>query len=344
LTDEIVITRPDDFHLHFRDGALLAPVVARSAHFARGIVMPNLVPPVATADAVAAYRARIEAAMPEGMVFEPLMTLYLTDATTPEEIDRAAGVCTAVKLYPAHATTNSAAGVTDVLALVPTLERMAERGLLLLIHGEVTDHEVDVFDREAVFIERILDPLRRRVPQLRIVLEHVSSRTGIDYVLCAEDNLAATITAHHLAVDRNALLAGGLRPHNYCLPILKRSEDRAALVAAATSGDGRVFFGSDSAPHTDPRKLAPCGAAGCFTSPVALAIMAHVFEEAGALHRLDDFVSTFGARWYGLPRNEGTLTLERCEPYALPPVETPDGPIAVFDPGFPLAWRVREAH
>jgi dihydroorotase len=211
---------------------------------------------------------------------------------------------------------------------------MAERGILLLIHGEVTDPDVDIFDREAVFIERVLDPLRERVPQLRIVLEHVSSRTGVSYVEAAAENLAATITAHHLAVDRNALFVGGIRPHNYCLPILKRSDDRKALLKAATSGDPRFFFGSDSAPHTDPRKLGPCGAAGCFTAPVALAILAHLFEA---------FVARHGAEWYGLPRNDGHVTLERCEPVGLSPVDTPEGPIALFDPGFPLTWRVREA-
>lgn len=346
MSDTLTLTRPDDFHLHLRDGAILAAVAGASRHFARAIVMPNLIPPVTTAAMVADYRARIEAALPAGAAFTPLMTLYLTDATTPEEIDRAANQCVAVKLYPAHATTNSAAGVTDLAALTPVLERMAERGMLLLVHGEVSDPEVDIFDREAVFLERVLEPLRARVPGLRIVLEHLSSRTAVQYVQSAGDGLAGTITAHHLVIDRNDLLAGGIRPHNYCLPIVKRAADRAALVAAAVSGDPRFFFGSDSAPHPDPRKLGPCGAAGCFTAPVALAILAHVFEAEGALDRLEPFVARHGAAFYGLPPNAGTLTLVRtrgeAREAAMAPIDTPEGRVAVFAPPFTPAWRVAE--
>ncbi len=338
MTDRLTLRRPDDLHLHLRDGAILEAVVPGSRDFARATVMPNLVPPVATASDVAAYRDRIIAALPPGMAFEPLMTIYLTDATTPEEIDRCDNVAIAAKLYPAHATTNSASGVTDVLALTPVFERMAERGMLLLVHGEVTDHDVDIFDREAVFLERVLEPLRRRVPQLRIVLEHVSSKVGVDYV--REAGIAGSITAHHLVIDRNHLLAGGIRPHNYCLPIVKRARDREALVAAATSGEAQFFFGSDSAPHPDPRKLGPCGAAGCFTAPVALPILAHLFEAAGALDRLEPFASLNGAAVYGLAPNEGTLTMAKGEPVVVLPVGTPDGPIAIFDPGFPLEWQV----
>ncbi|MEM8663622.1 MAG: dihydroorotase [Pseudomonadota bacterium] len=342
MTETLTLRRPDDFHLHLRDGAILSAVVGQSRHFARAIIMPNLVPPLVTADMVAAYRGRIEAALPPGADFTPLMTLYLADTTTPEEIDRAANIITAVKLYPAHATTNSAAGVTDLSALMPALERMAERGILLLIHGEVTDPEVDIFDREAVFIETVLDPLRQRLPELKIVLEHISSRTGADYVMGAGDRLAATITAHHLVIDRNDLLVGGIRPHNYCLPIVKRADDRKALVAAAISGHPRIFFGSDSAPHTDPKKLGACGAAGCFTAPVALSLLATLFEAEGALHQLNAFLGEHGARYYGLPLNEGTLMLERHAPEPAAPVATPDGPIAIFAAPGPLAWRVAE--
>ncbi|WP_108663359.1 dihydroorotase [Acuticoccus kandeliae] len=340
MTDTIILHRPDDLHLHLRDGAILSAVAGQSADFARAIIMPNLVPPVTKADAIAAYRARIEAACPAGMAFEPLMTLYLTDDTTPEDIDAIEGVAVAAKLYPAHATTNSASGVNDIEGLTPVLERMAERGILLLVHGEVTDHSVDIFDREAVFLERVLDPMRRRVPGLKVVLEHISSAVGVDYVKSAEAGLAGTITAHHLVIDRNDLLVGGIRPYNYCLPIVKRARDRVALVEAATGGDTRFFFGSDSAPHTDPKKLGPCGAAGCFTAPVSLPILAHVFEEADRLDTLDPFLSRNGARFYGLPEAETTITLERCAPYALDPIETPEGPIAVFDPGFALTWRL----
>ena len=342
MTDTLTIRRPDDFHLHLRDGAILDAVATGSLDFARAIIMPNLVPPVVNAAMVSAYRDRILAAVTAGApdaLFEPLMTLYLTDETTPETIDEVAGVCTAAKLYPAHATTNSASGVNDVAALTPVLERMAERGLVLCIHGEVTDHEVDIFDREAVFLERVLAPLRARVPDLKIVLEHLSTRAAIDFVRGTE-GMAGTITAHHLVIDRNDLLAGGIRPHNYCLPIVKRREDREALVAAATGDDPSFFFGSDSAPHTDPRKLGPCGAAGCFTAPVALAILAHLFEAVGALDKLEAFVSDRGAAFYGLAPNPDTVTLTRGAPVPLDPIVTADGPVTLFNPGFDITWRV----
>ncbi|RAI03012.1 dihydroorotase [Acuticoccus sediminis] len=345
MTDTITLRRPDDFHLHLRDGAILEAVARGSLDFARAIIMPNLVPPVVDAAMVRSYRDRIMTAVEKsvpGAEFGPLMTLYLTDDTTPATIDEVAGLCTAAKLYPAHATTNSASGVNDIDGLTPVLERMAERGIVLCIHGEVTDHEVDIFDREAVFLERVLAPMRERVPELKIVLEHVSTRTAIDFVKAA-GNMGATITAHHLVIDRNDLLAGGIRPHNYCLPIVKRREDREALVAAATGDNPAFFFGSDSAPHTDPRKLGPCGAAGCFTAPLALAILAHLFEAAGALDRLEEFVSLRGAAFYGLPPNPGTVTLTRGAPVPLDPIDTADGPITLFNPGFEVTWRVENS-
>ncbi|XWN32429.1 MAG: dihydroorotase [Devosia sp.] len=339
MSETLTLRRPDDFHLHLRDGPILEAVVGASADFGRVTVMPNLIPPVASADAIAAYRDRIAAQNPH---FQPLMTLYLTDETTPATIDAVAPHAKAAKLYPAHATTNSASGVTDVAALTAVFEQMAERGMLLLIHGEVTDAAVDVFDRETVFIDTVLEPLRQRVPQLTIVLEHLSTRTAVDYIKGVDNKLAGTITAHHLVIDRNDLLAGGIRPHNYCLPIVKRAGDREALCEAAVSGDKRFFFGSDSAPHTDPKKLGPCGAAGCFTAPVAMPILAHVFEAAGKLERLEAFASSFGAAHYGLAPNEDTITLVKDDPSDHPPIVTADGPIAVFDPGFPLTWRVAD--
>ncbi|ORE93167.1 dihydroorotase [Stappia sp. 22II-S9-Z10] len=344
MTDTLTIRRPDDYHLHLRDGAILAAVTKGSLDFGRAIIMPNLVPPVVDAAMVRAYRARImdAVALTPGVSLEPLMTLYLTDDTTPATIDAAAEVCTAAKLYPAHATTNSASGVNDIDALTPVLERMAERGMVLCIHGEVTDHSVDIFDREAVFLERVLAPIRSRVPDLKIVLEHVSTRAAVAFVKEAP-NMAATITAHHLVIDRNDLLAGGIRPHNYCLPIVKRREDREALVAAATGEDDRFFFGSDSAPHTDMKKLGCCGAAGCFTAPVAMGILAHLFENEGRLGTLEAFASSRGAAFYGLAPHDDTITLVKGDPVALEPIATPDGPITLFNPGFPITWRVENS-
>ncbi len=322
---------------------MLAGVLPASRDFARAIIMPNLVPPVMTARDAAAYRARILAALPEGQDFTPLMTLYLTEGTDPEDVAAAArdGLVTAVKLYPAGATTNSASGVRDLDRVMPVLERMAEVGLPLCVHGEVTDPAVDIFDREAVFVERVLDPLRRRLPELRVVMEHVTTRDGVDYVAGAGRGLAATLTVHHLILNRNQMLVGGMRPHFYCLPILKREVHRLALRAAAVSGDPRFFLGTDSAPHPRHAKEAECCAAGVFSAPVALGWLAQVFEEEGALGRLEGFASLHGPAFYGLAANEGTVTLERVEAPVPEVVETGAGAVRVFDPGSPPRWRVR---
>jgi len=344
MTNAVTIRRPDDWHLHLRDGAMLEAVLPESArHFARAIVMPNLVPPVVTAADARAYRDRIRAALPEGAEFTPLMTLYLTEATDPRDVAAAfeAGLIAAVKLYPAGATTNSASGVRDMDRVRGVLETMAEIGLPLCVHGEVTDPEVDIFDREAVFIDRVLDPLRRATPGLRVVMEHITTRNGVEYVRSGDRNLAATITTHHLVINRNHILVGGIRPHYYCLPVAKREEHRRALRSAATSGDPRFFLGTDSAPHTDANKQSACGCAGCFTATNTLSILAQVFEEEGALDRLEGFTSLHGAAFYGLPPNESRITLTRGDPVAYPGrIETADGPVTVFDPGFALHWRV----
>ncbi|MFD0858112.1 dihydroorotase [Roseovarius aquimarinus] len=341
--DHLTLRRPDDWHLHLRDGDMLRAVLPWTARdFARAIIMPNLVPPVVTGADAEAYRARILAALPEGADFTPLMTLYLTEATEAEDVARAhaSGLVTAVKLYPAGATTNSASGVTDFARVQGVLERMAEIGLPLCVHGEVTDPAVDIFDREAVFIDRVLDPLRRRVPGLKVVMEHITTSQGVDYVKAHPEHLGATITTHHLVINRNHILAGGIRPHYYCLPVAKREEHRLALRAAATSGDARFFLGTDSAPHTDPAKLQPCGCAGCFTAPNTLPILAHVFEEEGALGQLEGFASLNGSTFYGLPPNEARITLTRGAPDLPGQIETPDGPVTVFDPGFVPNWHV----
>ncbi|AZQ68596.1 dihydroorotase [Silicimonas algicola] len=344
MTDRLTLRRPDDWHLHLRDGAMLDGVLPWSArHFARAIVMPNLVPPVVTGRDAAAYRDRILNALPEGMTFEPLMTLYLTEDTDPADVAKAAetGLVKAVKLYPAGATTNSASGVRDFDRVRPVLERMAATGLPLCVHGEVTRPEIDIFDREAVFIDEVLDPIRRATPGLRVVMEHITTSEAAAYAASGGDDLAATITVQHLMLDRNDMLVGGLRPHFYCLPILKRGTHRPKLLEAATSGSPRFFLGTDSAPHPTDRKEAECCAAGCFTAPVALSCLAEVFDEAGALDRLEAFVSENGARFYGLPRNEGTVTLEKGDPLEIPvAVETGAGSVTVFDPGRPLHWRV----
>ncbi len=343
MTESLTIRRPDDWHLHLRDGAMLTGIAPESArHFARAIIMPNLVPPVVTGAQAEAYRERIAAALPQGTGFTPLMTLYLTETTDPEDVARAAasGLVTAVKLYPAGATTNSASGVTDFDKVRPVLERMAEIGLPLCVHGEVTDPEVDIFDREAVFIERVLDPVRRATPGLRVVMEHVTTKDGVDYVASQQD-MGATITAHHLVINRNHILAGGIRPHYYCLPVAKRETHRRALVAAATSGKGPFFLGTDSAPHPDEAKESACGCAGCFTATNTLSLLAEVFETAGALDRLEDFASLNGPAFYRLPVNEDRVTLTRGAPVDYPArIETGAGPVTVFDPGFPLHWRV----
>ncbi|MFN4158624.1 MAG: dihydroorotase [Gemmobacter sp.] len=344
MADTLTIRRPDDWHLHLRDGAVLRAVLPETArHFARAIVMPNLVPPVVTAADARAYRERILAALPEGMAFEPLMTLYLTEGTDPEDMASAAasGLVRAVKLYPAGATTNSHAGVQNLDRVIPVLERMADIGLPLCVHGEVTDPAVDIFDREAVFIDTVLDPLRRRLPGLRVVMEHITTAEGVAYARAGGSDLAATITTHHLVINRNHILAGGLRPHYYCLPVAKRENHRLALRGAATGGEGRFFLGTDSAPHVDAAKEAACGCAGCFTATNTLAILAQVFEEDGALDRLEGFASRHGPAFYRLPVNEGRITLRRGDRAAWPArILTEAGPVTVFDPGFPVFWHV----
>lgn len=314
-----------------------------AAHFARAIIMPNLVPPVVTAKDAAAYRERILRALPEGVEFEPLMTLYLTGTTDASDVRAAAesGLVKAVKLYPAGATTNSASGVRDFEKVRGVLEAMAEIGLPLCVHGEVTRSEIDIFDREAVFIDEVLDPLRRATPGLRVVMEHITTAEAAAYAKDGGDDLAATITVQHLMLDRNDMLVGGIRPHLYCLPILKRGTHRPKLVEAATSGSGRFFLGTDSAPHATDTKENACGCAGCFTAPVALSCLAEVFEDAGALDRLEGFVSTHGPAFYGLAPNEGSVTLERGDPIEIPErIETGAGPVTVFNPSRPLHWHV----
>ncbi len=344
MSQTLTLRRPDDMHLHLRDGAMLAAVLPESArHFARAIIMPNLVPPVVTGAEAAAYRDRIRAALPGGMTFEPLMTLYLTEATDPADVAaaHASGLVKAVKLYPAGATTNSQSGVRNFDRVRATLEKMAEIGLPLCVHGEVTDPSVDIFDREAVFIDRVLDPVRRATPGLRVVMEHITTEEGVAYAQAAGDDLAATITTHHLIINRNHILAGGIRPHYYCLPVAKREKHRQALRRAATSGQARFFLGTDSAPHADHLKEHACGCAGCFTATNTLSILAHVFEEEGALDRLEAFTSLNGARFYGLPLSEERITLRKGEPVAYPAkIGTSAGPVTVFDPGFPLNWEV----
>jgi dihydroorotase len=339
---ELTLVRPDDWHLHVRDGAALRAVVPHSARqFGRAIVMPNLRPPVVTVTQALAYRDRVLAAVPEGVAFEPLMTLYLTDATPPEEMRRAreAGVV-AIKLYPAGATTNSDAGVTDLKKVGATLAAAEREGIVLLVHGEVTDPDVDVFDREAVFIERHLLALRREFPVLKIVLEHITTRDGAQYVAEAGANTAATITAHHLLYNRNAIFSGGLRPHYYCLPVLKRERHRLALVAAATSGSDRFFLGTDSAPHPAALKEHASGCAGCYTAFSALELYAEAFEAVGALDRLEQFASRAGPAFYGLPVNQGSVTLKKLAwtlPEALPFGETELKPLRG---GETLTWRL----
>jgi len=319
---KLTLIRPDDWHLHLRDGDALKAVLPHTARqFARAIVMPNLKPPVTSVAQAAAYRERILAALPAGMAFEPLMTLYLTDNTPAEEIRAAvaSGFVHAVKLYPAGATTNSDAGVTDLARCDAALAEMAKLGLPLLVHGEVTDPAVDLFDREAVFIEQVLSPLLKRHPGLRVVMEHITTRDAAEFVAAAGDNVAATITAHHLLYNRNAIFQGGVRPHWYCLPVLKRETHREALVRAATSGNPKFFLGTDSAPHARGAKEAACGCAGCYTAYAAMELYAEAFEAAGALDRLEAFASHFGPDFYRLPRNSGTITLEKR------PQPVPDG-------------------
>jgi dihydroorotase len=339
----LILRQPDDWHLHLRDGAALRAVLPfTAASFARAIVMPNLTPPVTTTALALGYRERIVAALPSGARFEPLMTLYLTDRTDPAEISRAheAGII-GCKLYPAGATTHSAAGVTDVHRIDAALERMAEVGLVLQVHGEVTDPAVDVFDREARFIEQVLSPLSERHAGLRIVLEHVTTRAGLDFVLGARAGIAATVTPQHLLMNRNALFEGGLRPHHYCLPVLKAEEHRAALVAAVTAGSPRLFLGTDSAPHSRAAKETSCGCAGIFSAHAGIELYAEVFAAAGALARLEDFASGYGADFYGLPRNRSTLTL-LPEPWQVPATfPFGEGELVPLRAGAQVLWRLQ---
>ena len=317
---QLTLPRPDDWHLHLRDGATMAAVLPHTAQrFARAIIMPNLSPPVTTTSQALAYRQRIMAALPSGSDFNPLMTLYLTESTTPEEIVRArqSNHIHAVKLYPAGATTHSDAGVRDITKTWAVLETMAEQNLPLLVHGEVTDPQVDLFDRERVFIDRVLVPLLKRLPQLKVVFEHITTREAVDFVYEAGNNIAATITAHHLLMNRNAMLVGGIHPHHYCLPVLKRETHRRALVAAATSGSPRFFLGTDSAPHPRRAKESACGCAGIYSAHAAIELYAELFEQVGALDKLAEFTSGFGADFYGLPRNKETITLVKA-PWNVP--------------------------
>jgi dihydroorotase len=339
MTDTLTIRRPDDWHLHLRDGDMLRAVAGFTARqFARAIVMPNLTPPVTTAAAAAAYRERILAALPSDAGFTPLMTCYLTDDADPDDIARghAEGVFTACKLYPANATTNSAHGVTDIRRLWPVFERMQAIGMVLCIHGEVTDRDVDIFDREAVFIDRTLRPLLADFPTLKVVLEHVTTAEAAAFVESGPETLGATVTPQHLLMNRNAIFDGGLRPHAYCLPVAKREAHRVAVRKLATSGHPRIFLGTDSAPHVVVAKESGCGCAGIFNAPHALESYARVFDEDGALDRFEAFASENGARFYGLPLNDGTITLERAE------VRVPDryGEVVPFHAGESIGWRV----
>ncbi len=341
--NSITLVRPDDWHLHLRDGAMLASVLPHSARqFGRAIVMPNLKPPVTSTAQAAAYRERILKALPAGMKFEPLMTLYLTDNTPADEIRRAkdSGFIHAVKLYPAGATTNSDAGVTALSKCYKTLETMQEVGMPLLVHGEVTDPAIDIFDREAVFIERVMQPLRRDMPTLKVVFEHITTKDAAQYVSEADGPLAATITAHHLLYNRNEIFKGGIRPHYYCLPVLKREEHRQALLRAATSGSARFFLGTDSAPHPKGLKEHACGCAGCYTALHAMELYAHAFDQACALGKLEAFASFHGPAFYGLPRNAETITLKR-ETWTLPrelPME--DAIVVPLNGGETIGWKL----
>ena len=346
MTQNLILTRPDDWHLHLRDGAMLEGVAAESArNFGRAIIMPNLVPPVVTAAQALAYKGRILAALPKNSTFQPLMTLYLTEQTDPDDLAsaHASGLVTAAKLYPAGATTNSESGVQNFNKLQPVLERMAEIGMPMCVHGEVTDADVDIFDREAVFIDRILDPLRRRVPNLKVVMEHITTAEGIAYAKSAPGKLAATITTHHLIINRNHILAGGLRPHYYCLPVAKRETHRLALLDAATSGNPCYFLGTDSAPHADSAKESACGCAGVFSATNTMSCLAEIFDRAGALDRLEGFTSLFGPKFYELAPNPDQITLTKGPPIKFPShIDTGAGPVTLFNPGIDLHWMVTD--
>ena len=346
MSKSLTIRRPDDWHLHLRDGAILPPVLAETArHFSRAIIMPNLVPPVTTGAQAAAYRDRILAALPVGQEFEPLMTLYLTEDTDLDDLTaaHASGLIKAVKLYPAGATTNSDSGVHDFDKIRPVLERMAEIGCPLCVHGEVTDPNIDIFDREAVFIDRVLTPLRHATPGLRVIMEHITTSNAVDYVKSQASNLAATVTTHHLMINRNHILAGGIKPHYYCLPIAKRESHRLALRRAVTTGDARFFLGTDSAPHVDAAKEQACGCAGCFTASNTMAILAHVFDQEDALEHLEAFTSRNGPAFYGLPVNTTLMTLTKGKAVQFADkIATKEGPITVFDPGVEIHWQVTQ--
>ncbi|WP_417618020.1 dihydroorotase [Parasphingorhabdus sp.] len=343
MTETITIRRPDDWHVHLRDGAMLeavAPFTARQ--FGRAIVMPNLSPPVTSAASAAAYRERIMAAVPDGSDFTPLMTCYLTDDADADDLaaGHAAGIFTAAKLYPANATTNSAHGVTDVAHIMPVLERMQDIGMPLLVHGEVTDGEIDIFDREAVFIERILEKLIAALPGLKVVFEHITTEQAVQFVDSAGPNIAATITPHHLHINRNAMFVGGIRPHAYCLPVAKREQHRLALRTAATSGSPKYFLGTDSAPHEIDAKESACGCAGIFNAPYALESYATVFDEEGALDRLEGFASLHGANFYGLPINEAMVSLQRSEFQVPDDIETAGSRLVPFHAGAIMKWQI----
>ena len=345
---QITLTQPDDWHLHLRDGDMLSAVVGSTAdHFGRALIMPNLVPPVVTGADALRYKSRIETAMASSgtsNTFEPLMTLYLTETTDPQDVVSAAadGTIIAVKLYPAGATTNSSSGVTDVKNVMSVLEAMAKHGVTLCVHGEVTDSDIDIFDREARFIETVLAPLREALPELRIVMEHVTTKDGVDYVASADTNLAATLTTHHLMINRNHLLVGGIRPHYYCLPIAKREEHRQALVKAACSGDERYFLGTDSAPHTRSTKESDCGCAGVFNAANTMVCLATIFEESNALDKLEAFASLNGPKWYGLAPNTKTITLQKNDTKTPIPPRIPVGDdwVIPFDPARDIYWQV----
>ena len=343
-TTQLTLTRPDDWHLHVRDGAAMASVIGHTARqFARAIIMPNLKPPVTTTELAVAYRERILAALPDGSDFQPLMTLYLTDSTSPDEISRAksSGVVFAVKLYPAGATTNADSGVTQIQKTYSTLAAMEAHGLPLLVHGEATDPSVDVFDREKVFIDQQLLPITKQFPNLRIVFEHITTKDAVEFVLETGDNIGATITPHHLLLNRNAMLVGGIHPHNYCLPVLKRETHREALVTAATSGNAKFFLGTDSAPHAKGAKESACGCAGIYSAHAALELYATVFDQADALDKLEGFASHFGADFYRLPRNTDRITLQRAE-QTIPDNFTFGGEMLVpFYAGQTLEWKLR---
>lgn len=345
MANTLTITKPDDWHLHLRDGDMLKGVIAdTSANFARAIIMPNLVPPVITVADAIAYRERIIDAKPKAHDFTPLMTLYLTEQTDPNDVAQGfeSGVVSACKLYPAGATTNSASGVSNFDNVMPVLEKMAEIGMPMCVHGEVTDSEIDIFDREAIFIDTVLDPLRKRIPELKVIMEHVTTKEGVDYIKSNDALLAATLTTHHLIINRNAILAGGIKPHYYCLPVAKRELHRVALREAATSGDKRFFLGTDSAPHLDPLKLSACGCAGIYTSLNTMSCLAHVFEQENALKNLEAFTSLNGPAFYGMEPNSEKITLTKQDkPIDFPTkIKTAQGDVTVFDPMFPLHWLV----